>query len=120
MIPFDIFEAAHVKGSQSIAIMVVRFNMSQSHTATQRRPEPGTLLNIVCREMQHCFHSALESLFVSHAALLIREVVYASMEPSAEMIGPIVRLGTRHNEYNDYQRARSPANSFSSILNILV
>ncbi len=43
----------------------------------------------VCREMQRRFHSALESIFImSPAALPIREVISASMEPSAETIEP--------------------------------
>ena len=35
--------------------------------------------------MQRRFHSALDSLFIAPAALPMREVISASMEPSAEM-----------------------------------
>ena len=42
----------------------------------------------VCREMQRRFHSALDSLFMAPAALPIREVISASMEPSADTIEP--------------------------------
>ena len=47
------------------------------------RPEHGTFLSL-----QRRFHSALESLFMAPAALPIREVISASMEPSAETIEP--------------------------------
>ena len=38
--------------------------------------------------MQRRFHSALDSLFIAPAALPMREVISASMDPSAEMIEP--------------------------------
>ena len=38
--------------------------------------------------MQRRFHSALDSLFIAPAALPMREVISASVEPSAEMIEP--------------------------------
>ena len=49
--------------------------MSQSHIATQRRPEHGTFL-------------ALSVGRCSGVSLPIREVISVSMEPSAEMIEP--------------------------------
>ena len=45
--------------------------------------------------MQRRFHSALDSLFIAPAALPMREVISASMDPSAEMIEPMyVNEGT--------------------------
>ena len=38
--------------------------------------------------MQRRFHSALDSLFIAPAALPMREVISASMDPLAEMIEP--------------------------------
>ena len=38
--------------------------------------------------MQRRFHSALDRLYIAPAALPMREVISASMEPSAEMIEP--------------------------------
>ena len=38
--------------------------------------------------MQQRFHSALDSRFIAPAALPMREVISASMEPSTEMIEP--------------------------------
>ena len=61
---------------------------SRSHIATQRRPEYGTFLGFVCREMQRRFQNALDSLFIAPAALPMREVISASIEPSADMIEP--------------------------------
>ena len=39
--------------------------------------------------MQRRFHSALDSLFIAPAALPMREVISASMEPSAKKIEPM-------------------------------
>ena len=39
--------------------------------------------------MQRRFHRASDSIFVAPSALPMREVISASMEPSAEMIEPI-------------------------------
>ena len=38
--------------------------------------------------MQRRFHSALDRLFIAPAALPMRDVISASMDPSAEMIEP--------------------------------
>ena len=38
--------------------------------------------------MQRRFHSALDSIFIAPAAFPMREVISASMDPSAEMIEP--------------------------------
>ena len=46
------------------------------------------ILSFVCREMPRRFHSALDSFFIAPAALPMREVISASMDPSAEMIEP--------------------------------
>ena len=46
------------------------------------------ILSFACREMQLRFHSALDSRFIAPAALPMREVMSASMDPSAEMIEP--------------------------------
>ena len=97
VIPFDIFETAqatHVEGIQSIAITDVRFHVSELYSNIEET-RARYILSFVCREMQRRFHSALESLFMVPAALPIREVISASVEPSAEMIEPrYVNKGT--------------------------
>ena len=66
---------------------IVRFHVSEPYSNTEET-RARYILSFVCREMQRRFHSALESLFMAPAALPIREVISASMEPSAEMIEP--------------------------------
>ena len=66
---------------------IVRFHVSEPYSNTEET-RARYILSFVCREMQRRFHSALESLFMALAALPIREVISASMEPSAEMIEP--------------------------------
>ena len=76
VIPFDIFESAHavnVKGIQSIAITGGQVPCIR---AIQQSKGDQYISNLVCREMKWRFHSALP----------IREVISASMEPSAKMI----------------------------------
>ena len=73
---------------------IVRFHVSEPYSNTEET-RARYILCFVCREMQRRFHSALESLFMAPAALPIREVISASMEPSAEMIEPMyVNEGT--------------------------
>ena len=66
---------------------MVRFHVSEPYSNTEET-RARYILSFVCREMQRRFHSALESLFMAPPALPIREVISASMEPSAEMIEP--------------------------------
>ena len=66
---------------------MVRFHVSESYSSTEET-RARYILSFVCLEMQRRFHSALESLFMAPAALPIREVISASMEPSAETIEP--------------------------------
>ena len=66
---------------------MVRFHVSEPYSSTEET-RARYILSFVCREMQRRFHSALESLFMAPAALPIREVISASMEPSAETIEP--------------------------------
>ena len=66
---------------------MVRFHVSEPYSNTEET-RARYILSFVCREMQRRFHNALESLFMAPAALPIREVISASMEPSAEMIEP--------------------------------
>ena len=66
---------------------MVRFHVSEPYSNTEET-RARYILIFVCREMQRRFHSALESLFMASAALPIREVISASVEPSAEMIEP--------------------------------
>ena len=66
---------------------MVRSHVSEPYSNTDET-RARYILICVCREMQRRFHSALESLFMAPAALPIREVISASMEPSAEMIEP--------------------------------
>ena len=64
-----------------------RFHVSDPYSNTEET-RARYILSFVCREMQRRFHSALDSLFVAPAALPMREVISASMDPSAEMIEP--------------------------------
>ena len=64
-----------------------RFHVSDPYSNTDET-SARYILNFVCREMQRRFHSALDSLFIAPAALPMREVISASMDPSAEMIEP--------------------------------
>ena len=66
---------------------MVRFHVSEPYSNTEET-RARYILSFVYREMQWRFHSAVESLFMAPAALSIREVISASMEPSAEMIEP--------------------------------
>ena len=66
---------------------IVKFHVSEPYSNTEET-RARYILSFVCREMQRRFHSALESLFMAPAALPIREVISASMEPSADMIEP--------------------------------
>ena len=66
---------------------IVRFHVSEPYSNTEET-RARYILSFVCREMQRRFHSAFESLSMAPAALPIREVISASMEPSAEMIEP--------------------------------
>ena len=66
---------------------VVRFHVSEPYSNTEET-RARYILNFVSRETQRRFHSAMESLFMAPATLPIREVISASMEPSAEMIEP--------------------------------
>ena len=66
---------------------MVRFHVSEPYSNTDEA-RARYILSFVCREMQRRFPSALESLSMAPAALPIREVISASMEPSAEMIEP--------------------------------
>ena len=90
MIPFDILEsaqAAHVEGFNRLQSRMVRFHVSEPYSNTEET-RARYIPSFVCREMQRRFHNALESLFMAPAALPIREVISATMEPSAEMIEP--------------------------------
>ena len=64
-----------------------RFHVSDPYSSTEET-SARYMLSFVCREMQRRFHSALDSLFIAPAALPMREVISASMDPSAEMIEP--------------------------------
>ena len=64
-----------------------RFHVSDAYSNTEET-SARYILSFVCREMQRRFHSALDSLFIAPAALPMREVISASMDPSAEMIEP--------------------------------
>ena len=64
-----------------------RFHVSDPYSNTEDT-SARYILSFVCREMQRRFHSALDSLFIAPAALPMREVISASMDPSAEMIEP--------------------------------
>ena len=85
------------------------FNRLQSRMVMLHVSEPDSnteetraryILSFVWREMRRRFHSALESIFMAPAALPIREVISASMEPSAEMIEPrYVNEGTNSTEF---------------------
>ena len=66
---------------------IVRFHVSEPYSNTEET-RARYILSFFCREMQRRFHSALDSLSMAPAALPIREVISASMEPSAEMIEP--------------------------------
>ena len=67
---------------------MVRFHVSEPYSSTEDTTRSRYILSFVCLEMQRRFHSALESLSMAPAALPIREVISASMEPSAETIEP--------------------------------
>ena len=75
------------KASNRLQSRIVRFHVSEPYGNTEET-RARYILSFVCREMQRRFHSALESLFMAPAALPIRKVISASMEPSAEMIEP--------------------------------
>ena len=64
-----------------------RFHVSDPYSNTEET-SARYILSFVGREMQRRFHSALDSLFIAPAALPMREVISASMDPSAEMIEP--------------------------------
>ena len=66
---------------------MVRFHVSVPHSNTEET-SARYILSFVCREMQRRFHGALDSIFIAPAALPMREVISASMEPSAETIEP--------------------------------
>ena len=66
---------------------MVRFHVPEPYSNTEET-RARYILSFVCRGMQRRFHSALESICIALAALPIREVIYASMEPSAEMLEP--------------------------------
>ena len=66
----------------------VRLYVSEPYSNTEET-KARYIFNSVCRDMQRRFHRASESLFVAPSALPMREVISASMEPSAEMIEPI-------------------------------
>ena len=61
--------------------------VSESYSNTEET-KARYIFNSVCRDMQRRFHRASDSIFVAPSALPIREVISASMEPSAEMIEP--------------------------------
>ena len=61
---------------------------SPIHYSNTEETSARHILSFVCREMQRRFHSALDSLIKAPAALPMREVISASMDPSAEMIEP--------------------------------
>ena len=67
---------------------MVRFHVSDPYSNTEET-SARYILSFVCREMQRRFHSALDSLFIAPAALPMRGVISASMDPSAEMIEPM-------------------------------
>ena len=75
------------KAFNRLQSQVVSFHVSEPYSNTEET-RAQHILSFVCWEMQRRFHSALESLFMAPAALPIREVISASMEPSAEMIEP--------------------------------
>ena len=66
---------------------MVRFHVSEPYSSTEEI-RSRYILSFVCLEMQRRFHSALESLSMAPAVLPIREVISASVEPSAETIEP--------------------------------
>ena len=73
---------------------MVRFHVSEPYSNTEDT-RARYILSFVCRMMQRRFHSAQDSLFMEPAALTIREMISASMEPSAETIEPrYVNQGT--------------------------
>ena len=67
---------------------MVRFHVPDPYSNTE---ESSTryILSSICREIQRRFHSALDSIFITPAALPMREAISASMDPSAEMIEPM-------------------------------
>ena len=75
------------KAMNRLQSRMVMFHVSEPYSNTEET-RARNILSFVCREMQRRFHNALESLFMAPAALLIREVISASMEPSAETIQP--------------------------------
>ena len=75
------------KAFNGLQSRMVRLHVSEPYSSTEET-RARYILSFVCLEMQRRFHSALESIFMAPAALPIREMISASMEPSAETIEP--------------------------------